>query len=474
MKHIKNTRINSMQKQIQTLSSMKVSLENQLTHKENFLQNSLQSFVGGAFGASSDLTSFMPLAYNNVYAPLTINYQTLMYAYKSQSILQNAIDMPVQDALRGGLDWRSDELDKDDFKALDDYIEDTNFYLTMKTLEEWARLFGGAALLVNTDQDPSKPLSFSELPGKRIKFYAASRWELQATNRWAEYYDFYGQRFHKSRVMTVSGKEAPFQIRWVLQDWGLSELEKILEPFNIYLRTQQAIYDLLKEAKIDVFQFEGFLSQLSSSAGTSRALQRIQIMNQAKNTGNAIVMDMKDKYEQKQVTFSGLAEVWKENRISLASALRIPMTKLFGLSAAGFSSGEDDIENYNAMVESEVREHLKPTLRNVLKLICISLYGDKFDFGFDFKPLRVMSTVDEETVKTSKHNRYMSLASSGYLTPQEFMQLEQKEKLIPIDSEVARGAMPEPLFSGNEEEGGEEDAEEKGPGTKKQHKGKEG
>lgn len=455
--------MHQLENKVASLRAQAVSLHNQLEAKENsVIQNSLPLFTTGAF-STTEMASVGNLAYNNAYAPLTLQYQILMYAYKSQSVLQNAIDMPVQDALKGGLEFRSDELDKDDIKELEERLEDMQFYLNVKTLEEWARVFGGAAMILNTEQDPSKPLSVKDLFGKPIRFYPASRWELQSSKRYAEFYTFYGERFHRSRVFTVSGKEAPFQIRWMLQDWGLSEFEKLLEPFNVYLRTQNGIYDLLKEAKVDVFQFEGFLAQLSSKAGTDRTIQRVQLMNQAKSTNNALVMDMKDKYEQKQVTFSGLAEMSVQNRINLASATRIPINKLFGTGAQGFSSGEDDIENYNAMVEAEIREHLRPTLKHLLDIVAVSLWGESFDLPFDFKPLRVLNSVDEEAIKTSKHARYFQDVQAGFLTPKEYADISIKEKLIPIETEVAKGATPEPLMV----EAQPEEGQEKKPGGDK-------
>lgn len=451
-----HTDLMQLENQVARLKLTHDDLSNRLQAREDgVIMNSLPIFTTAAFG-TSELTSSSPLAYNNAYAPLTLQYQTLMYAYKSQYVLQNSIDMPVQDALRGGLDFRSDELDKDDLKELEEHLEDMQFYLSVKTLEEWARLFGGAAMIINTDQDPKKPLSLKDLQSKRLKFYAASRWELGGTKRYAEKYMFYGEEFHPSRVLTVSGKEAPFQIRWMLQDWGLSEMEKLLEPFNIFLRTQNGIYDLLKEAKVDIFQFDGFLAQLSSKAGTDRAIARVQLMNMAKSSSNALVMDMKDKYEQKQVTFSGLAEMSIQNRINLASATRIPMNKLFGTGAQGFSSGEDDIENYNAMVESEIREHLRPTLRKLLDMVVINLWGIDADLPFDFKPLRVLTSDQEEGIKKSKHDRYFQDMMAGMLSPQEYMELQQKEKMIPIETEVAKGATPEPMQMGDENDTGDD------------------
>ena len=316
----------------------------------------------------------------------------------------------------------------------------------------WVRLYGGGALIINSKQDPEKELDTLKI--KDVELYAANRWELVATHKDAEFFGFFGKRLHSSRVITMSGKSAPYVVRTMLQGWGMSEVEKMIEPFNAYLRINDVIYELLKEAKLDVYKFKNFTGQLASKAGTDAVLSRTQLMNQIKSYQNAVVMDAEDEFEQKQISFSGLAEMKKQNQVDVASALRIPMTKLFGISAAGFSSGEDDIENYNAMVESEIREPLRPILRAVIELRCIDLFGEAFDIDFEFKPLRVLSSVDEEAVKTQKHARYTMLYDKGLLTADETMDLMQTENLIGINTEVSQGLEPEPPNAGMDDGAG--------------------
>ena len=48
------------------------------------------------------------------------------------------------------------------------------------------------------------------------------------------------------------------------------------------------------------------------------------------------------------------------------------------------------------------------------------------------------------------------------LTPKEYMDLQQKEKLIPIETEVAKGATPEPIMT----EAQPEEPKEKSQGGK--------
>lgn len=141
--------------------------------------------------------------------------------------------------------------------------------------------------------------------------------------------------------------------------WGMSELEKLMRSLNQYLKNQDLIFELLDEAKIDVYKIKGFNAALLNSAGTQNVAKRIQSANMIKNYQSALTMDLEDEYEQKQITFTGLAEMLVQIRQGIAADLKMPVTKLFGISAAGFNSGEDDIENYNAMIEGEIRSRLK-------------------------------------------------------------------------------------------------------------------
>ncbi len=406
------------------------------------IQNGLSNLVTGAQSQTA-LTSFIPALQNNIYAPLTINFTLLMYMYKTHGTLQTAIDMPVLDALRGGLELESKDLDADDLDELELYLEEKGVLDRVGDAMIWARLFGGGAIVINAG-DYEVPLAETDLqPGSMVEFYDASRWELGSENRIPKsgFYDFYGKRLHGSRVLTMNGKRAPYQIRWQLAGWGMSEIEKMLEDFNIYIRNKNVIYELLEEAKVDVYRFQGFKAQLATAAGTNLVQRRVEMMNQLKNFNNALMLDKEDEYEQKQLTFSGLAAMMKEARIGIASALRMPMTKLFGLSASGFNSGEDDIENYNAMVESEVRQPMRRPLRKILKIVVRHKFGQELDIDFKYKPLRVLSALDEEVVKTSKQNRYQSLYDRRIIDSKELGQLLKKDDLVPIETEASRGEL---------------------------------
>jgi phage-related protein (TIGR01555 family) len=423
------------------------SLRGQDEKQQMVLSNTVTSLVQ-TFFQQSNLTSFMPLSQNNIYAPLTLNYQMLMYAYKTHGPLQTAINQPVLDALRGGLDLEDDEIESEELQEIEDALESDNVYNELEDTMSWVRLFGGGALIVNAGDDPEKPLDFKAVSKTgKMQFYDATRWELGTPHMVSEFYNFYGQRIHWTRVITASGKRAPWIIRQQLSGWGMSEMERMLEPFNIYLRTMNVMYELLNEAKVDVFRLKRFNSLLLSPTGTNVVQQRLQAASQLKSYLNALVMDTDDEFTQKQITFAGLAEMMNQARITLSGNLKMPFSKLWGTTAGGGSlanSSQDDLENYNSMVESEVRQPMKPMIRTVLRLITAAKFGEPFDINFKFKSLRMLSALDEENVKTQKHTRYKDFYDKGVMTPKEWVDISHKDGILPVALEQSRDGAPPP------------------------------
>ena len=411
-----------------------------VTLKNTFAELLPDGYLAQNIYSTEQLSNMDTLYMNNRYAPLTINRMLLSFLYSEHGIVQSLVDQPVQDALRGGVDITSSELDADDIKALQEDMENAGSLARLEEANIWKRLYGGAGLIINVWRDPVQP--FDNGPTKDLEFLAVDRWEL--TNpRGSEFYLFYGKKIHRSRVIELVGKEASSLIRPQLQGWGQSEVEKIVRDLNAYFKNKNVIFEILDEAKIDVYAIKGFNTLMGTATGTARVQRRMEIVNSLKNYRNAVVLDSNDKYDQKTMTFSGLSDMMKEDRISLACALRMPMTKLFGISSAGFNSGEDDIENYNAMIESEIRSKMRNPLRMIIGLHCLKVFGYIPQFEFSFKPLRMMSEKDEEDIKRSRQDRIIALYDRGLLDPEETGNALSQMKLLPIETRMEAGDLPE-------------------------------
>jgi len=433
-------------------------------------QNSLSAVIaslggyglGTAFGSTqvSQVDTFFK---NNRWYLVSNIRQVLSEIYVEHGIVSTLVDLPVDDGFRGGIEVYSDELGQEESEDLNYRLERDNILRDFTQAMKWARLFGGGALLIINDDDPKTPFDIKKVKkGDEIKFKPVDMWELYYGQskmkegvldpgflvKHPDFYDYYGRKIHESRVLRFEGKEAPSLIRPKLRGWGVSCLETVVRSYNQYLKSVNLSFEVLDEFKVDYFKIDGFNNSLQSPNGTNKALKRAQLVNMQKNYQHAVTMDTKDDFGTKQLSFSGIAEIMREIRMQIAADLRMPITKLFGISASGFNSGEDDIENYNAMIETEIRSKARPELLKVVEICCAMWYGYIPEvLRIEFAPLRVLSAEQEELIKTSKLQRVMTAMQSGVITPLEAKQAINKEMLLPVqinenDDLMPTGTMP--------------------------------
>lgn len=427
---------------------------------EQILTNSLSDLVAGVrvstmLTGGSDLASYGTIAYNNNYSLLTLNRIILTYLYTSSGIFQTAIDLPTQDAISRGIEIESSQMSSTDIDELLDFMEETEQWEALLNAWNWGRLYGGAGLIINTNQDPKEPLDYKNLHRSPIEFYDADRWQFDNAHPYAGDFDeflfgqppdhlyLYGQQIHESRVIKIRGKRAPYYVRRQLRGWGMSEGERMIKDLNLYFKTQNVLYEILDESKVDIYQIKGFAQKLLNPAGTTAITRRVQLANELKNYLNALVMDTEDSYDSKSQTFAGLAEVTRENRIGICAALRMPQTKLFGLSASGFNTGESDLENYNMMIESETRKPMRQVIRKMIEINMFHLWGRKAPFQIKYPPLRVLSEEQEQNKKNAEQNRALALYDRGLVNSKELGEMLQNGGVLTVETNMTKGLLPD-------------------------------
>jgi phage-related protein (TIGR01555 family) len=446
------------------------------------LKHGYEGLIAGLGSGSNPGQFYSPFAGNGGYqqlsqpetwisnmaaSPFTLQMMALNFGYMTYGLAQTLIDQPVDDAFKGGLIIKIPEMQAPDIARLHKRMKKMRAIASIKQGIKWARLFGGGGLIIVTDQDPTLPLDSEALAneGSALSFLPFDRWEVTtpriSTNGFAypTPYLYYNETLDYSRVIRIMGRPAPSRVRPLLQGWGMSELERCIREIQSYIKFQTVVYELVDEGKIDVYRLEELNNMLDSAKGTQAAILRVTMANLIKNYKNAVVLDKEDEYEQKTMAFSGLAEICEQFRINLAGALRIPVNKLFGQSATGFSSGEDAMENYNALVESDIREPNGPLIDDVISLCCFQEFGYVPEFTVEFHPLRIVNPVEEEQIKTSKQARTIGLRQAGQITPQEADNVLHQEGLLSIETEVGNGADPQQMWP-DEEGAGDQPGDE--------------
>lgn len=406
--------------------------------------------AGGPFGGGgAPLSQADPGYYNLRWYMVSNDRNLLSQMYVEMGLIQTLIDQPVDDAFALGFDIKSDQLEANDIEEIKRYFEKNKVYDAIKQAFKWCRLYGGGGVLVAVPiGKPDDPLDISRIKADTpISFIATDMWELyqQKLNIPGdlnpgtaddEFFDYYSQRVHRSRVCIIKGKEPPSFVRPRLRGWGMSELEKMVRPINAYYKNQNVVYELLDEAKIDVYRLKGLNASLATPQGSTLVRQRVQMSNLLKNYNHALTMDSTDEYDQKTMNFSGLDAMAQQNHNDVAANMKMPQTKIFGQSAAGFNSGEDDIENYNATLRGDIQAKAKHLCMVMTNIACQQLFGIiPDDLQIEFPPLRILSAEGEERVKDSQMERLVKAKAAGLISPIDAKKAINADSLIGTEIE---------------------------------------
>jgi hypothetical protein len=417
---------------------------------------------------------------HNHFTPETIGYNwvELEIAYMTNWIAAQIVNVPVDDGLR---EWR--EFMNVDSEVIGAEEKRLNVRENYRLGKYWSRLFGGAIILMRTDQDTTKPLDVNKIKkGGLQSLIPLDRWdinpqEINFTDPTLESYlrpEYYriinGQTdIHHSHVIRLDGEAVSRRTRMMNLGWGDSVLRRVIEDVKDTTATKGGIATLIQEANVDVVTRQGLAAELASGE-EANILHRFAVGAQMKSFVNMLLLDGDETYDRKQISFSGLAQVMDMFMIWVSGAADIPMTRLFGRSAAGMNStGEGDNRNYYDKVGSDQETKMRPELEKLDTVLIRSALGEyPPEYEFKWNPLYQESGLEmaQEDLAVSQSEDIR--IQQGILKPSHIaMRLMQEGKYAITDDEIKRMQQKEkeaetfereendPYFLGGTEEGEE-------------------
>lgn len=340
-----------------------------------------------------------------------------------------------------------DEITREELRRMEIYIRRSQLWETVKQALFWKRLYGGAGIVIMDGTDPKTPLKLENInQDTDIEFYVTDNWELcgytgekdvnsKKETDWLSDTPFMlrGHRVHKSRVITLKGKDFPPLYRTIGRGWGMSILESLVRTLNKGVKNENVIFELLDEAKIDIFRFYGLNDALQDDNATEAITKRVGYAAMVKNYMKALLLDSEDDYQQKQIHFNGLADLKEDSRVDMASDARITMNKLYGTSPAGFNSGEADRETYADTVEAEIRVPTESAIIRLLEVVGRKVLGKTLDFEIEWGSLIRTTEYEVEKQKTLKLANLNEANIWGRITNKEWQEAVNKYNLLGIE-----------------------------------------
>ncbi|ROM84128.1 hypothetical protein BK655_12310 [Pseudomonas brassicacearum] len=335
-----------------------------------------------------------------------VNQIELEAAYQSNWIARRIVDKPNEDALR---EWRAFS----GKQAKDIASEERRLGVQQAYLDTccWADLYGGAAMLMVTGQDLSQPLDLDKIKKGGLKnLVVLDRWDIQPTEfnltdplkpNWMlpEFYMMVNgeQKIHYSHIIRRTGARLPRRMRMFEQGWGDSRLRRCMSDLRDVVATKSGIASLVLEANVDTISVKGLKGALASAQCDS-VTERYRLFGMMKSIVNLGLLDAEsEEYDRKSVAFSGLSQIMEQFMVWTAGAAEMPVTELWGQSAAGLSStGEGDLKTYHGTIKGKQDGQMRldlEALDQVLIRSALGTYPD--DIEFEWNPLAQTSGIEQ-------------------------------------------------------------------------------
>jgi uncharacterized protein len=404
-------------------------------------------FSDGLINLTANLGTARDKAAGNVYTQPRITPNELNNAYRGSWLPRKIVDIPALDATRR---WRTWQADKNQIAAIEK--EERRLQIREKTYQAnvAARLYGGAAIYIGTDDpDPLEPLDLERIKKGGFKYATVlTRHQVHGgevdqdiSSEWygrPMYYHLTPAngdqvKVHPSRFAQFIGAPLPAggMVEGANEGWGDPVLLSVLEAVKQADGTAANIAGLVFEAKIDVINIPGLTKRVGIAGEEAKILKRLTLAAMAKGNNGTLILDGEEVYTQKSASFATLPDIMDRFFQAVSGAADIPMTRLFGQSPAGLSAtGESDLRNYYDRVQSVQQLEMEPAMWRLDEALVRSALGSKpEELHFTWNSL--WQTTDKERAEIGEITARMGKAlGEARLFPEEALSQAVANALI--------------------------------------------
>lgn len=297
--------------------------------------------------------------------------------YSRGGLFAKIVDKPTDDALGGVI-----EIDGDVSGCLKTEFERLNVQSVFADAVRWCRLTGGAAIIpiisgggdLQSELQPEQIMRIEELRVYSVSQISAygERYNLPESDKHGKpvlyQVSHTGGSFlvHESRVLTITGEPLPPELQFNQLDWhGRDAVSQAYQAILDLISAIGRVGQILERKQQPIYAMQG-LAEMISNGFENDVQQRINLVDAARGLLNTVATDKEDSYTIVDLNVSGLGEVLNIYKEQIAADSGMPISLLFGRSAAGLNAtGESDFRNYYDMVDGIRLRQVKPALEKL-------------------------------------------------------------------------------------------------------------
>lgn len=251
------------------------------------------------------------------------------------------------------------------------------------------------------------PLNYTSNNPLRADWYNPQSWSSMANE------------IHVSRFLTFVGREVPDMLKPSYAFGGLSLSQMAMPYVNNWLRTRQAVADLIWSFSVSGVKTD--LSTINADNGTE-LLKRIAFFANLRTNQGTMVLDMeKEEFFNVSVPLGGLHELQSQAQEQMCSVIGIPVVKFLGIQPAGMNaSSEGELTTWYDWIAAFQEKFFSARLGTAIDFAQLNLWGEiDPTITFEFEPMRELTEAEQATVNKTKADGDVALVGAGILDPTE-------------------------------------------------------
>lgn len=422
--------------------------ETQAVKAAGSTKDSFQNFAAKMGVGTDNLTSYSTYGFN----PITRIRILLEWIHRGSWIGGVAVDTVAEDMTRGGVSIKG-ELKPKDIARIEELAVQLNIWSEVRDDIAWSRLYGGAICVYLVEgQRLSTPLRVETVGPKQFKgLITLDRWMVEPSLNdlitdfgpdlgKPKYYTvnanapaLIGERIHYTRVLRMDGVHLPFNQRMMENLWGISIYERMYDRMIAFDSATTGAAQSVYKSYLRTVSMKDLRENIAAGGGQlDGVVQYVQMMARFQSIEGITILDLEDEFSEGGAqNFAGLREALMCFMEQLAGAIGVPLVRLFGMSPAGFSTGDTDLRMHYDTINKEQKSKLLVFVTNIYRMIAQSEGIDvPKGFGVEFNPLWQLTETEKSTIASSVSAFVSQAREQGVVKPDlALKELKQSSKV---------------------------------------------
>ena len=367
-----------------------------------------------------------------------LGYGTL--ANLSQNgLIRAGVEMRGDEMTRkwGELKRKGEDIEEDDkINKLTEAMEKLKIRELFRSASCMCGYFGGCLLFIDTGEDTNRlvePLTLHTATfakGKLKTFrliepYIVTPSGYNSVNPMADNYFqptvwyVQGIPVHSSRLIYFAENKISTLLKPAYNFFGLPLTQKVLDAVSHYTENREAAGRLLQKCSLTILKTN--MQDVLQGGFDAELKKRVSYFVQNRSNDGCATIDkeMEDLVIQ-SASLGGVTDLVRQSMEYVAAMFCEPVTKMWGLSPNGFSSGDLELQNHYDNIKAQQEKMFGDPIKRVIQVLQMSLFGEVDDsIIFTFNPL-----AEDDERKVAEINKLQidadsALISNGIITPEE-------------------------------------------------------